>query len=92
MSTLKPTSKELPIGAIVTKSSMEYETGDWGVEKPQIDLEKCTQCTLCHYFCPDGAITMKDDGDPEVHNNYCKGCGICAEECPVKCIEMVRTK
>ncbi|MBT7348114.1 4Fe-4S binding protein, partial [Candidatus Falkowbacteria bacterium] len=20
--------------------------------------------------------------------DYCKGCGICAEECPVKCIEM----
>jgi pyruvate ferredoxin oxidoreductase delta subunit len=20
---------------------------------------------------------------------YCKGCGICAQECPVKCIEMV---
>jgi Pyruvate/2-oxoacid:ferredoxin oxidoreductase delta subunit len=45
------------MGAVMTKSSMEYETGDWGVEKPQIDLEKCTQCTLCHYFCPEGAIT-----------------------------------
>ena len=20
--------------------------------------------------------------------DYCKGCGICAEECPVKCIKM----
>ncbi len=92
MSTRKPSSKELPIGAVATKSSMEYETGDWGVEKPQTDLEKCTQCTLCHYFCPEGAITMNDDGYPEVINKYCKGCGICAEECPVKCIEMVRTK
>ena len=89
---VKPKSSELPKGAVMTKSSMEYETGDWGVEKPNIDLEKCTQCTLCHYFCPEGAILMKDDGYPEVRNNYCKGCGICAEECPVKCIVMVRTK
>jgi pyruvate ferredoxin oxidoreductase delta subunit len=21
---------------------------------------------------------------------YCKGCGICSEECPAKCIAMVR--
>ena len=90
MSAQKPGSKELPKGAVMTKSSMEYPTGDWGVEKPLIDLERCTQCTLCHYFCPEGTITMNDDGDPEVDNNYCKGCGICAEECPVKCIEMVR--
>ena len=90
MSAQKPGANDLPKGAVMTKSSLEYPTGDWGVEKPQIDLERCTQCTLCHYFCPEGTIPMKDDGYPEVNFDYCKGCGICAEECPVKCIEMVR--
>jgi pyruvate ferredoxin oxidoreductase delta subunit len=74
----------------MTKSSLEYPTGDWGVENPVINLERCTQCTLCHYFCPEGTIAMNDDGDPIVNYDFCKGCSICAEECPVKCIEMVR--
>jgi Pyruvate/2-oxoacid:ferredoxin oxidoreductase delta subunit len=33
---------------------------------------------------------MREDGYTEVDLKYCKGCGICAKECPVKCIEMVR--
>ncbi len=45
---------------------------------------------LCHFYCPEGAIKVREDGFIEVDLRYCKGCGICAEECPVKCIEMVR--
>jgi len=82
--------RELPKGAVPYRSSEEYETGDWGVEQPRIDKKKCTQCTLCHFFCPEGAITIGEDGCPVVDTKYCKGCGICAEECPVKAIEMVR--
>jgi pyruvate ferredoxin oxidoreductase delta subunit len=26
---------------------------------------------------------------PEIDYRYCKGCGICAEECPTKAIAMV---
>jgi 2-oxoacid:acceptor oxidoreductase delta subunit (pyruvate/2-ketoisovalerate family) len=88
----KPNWRELPKGAVSTKSSMEYETGDWGVEKPEIDRERCTKCMFCHFFCPEGAIHVRDDGYTEVDLRYCKGCGICADECPVKCIAMVRKK
>jgi pyruvate ferredoxin oxidoreductase delta subunit len=82
--------RELPKGAVSYKSSREYKTGDWGVEAPEIDREKCTKCTLCHIYCPEGAIKMREDGYTEVDLDYCKGCGICAKECPVKCIVMVR--
>ena len=92
MSEQKPNWRELPKGAVSTKSSIEYETGDWGVEKPEIDREKCTKCMFCHFFCPEGAIHVRDDGYTEVDLRYCKGCGICADECPVKCIVMVRKK
>jgi len=92
MTVEKENWKSLPIGTVSMKSSVEYETGDWGVTKAITDLEKCTQCTLCHFFCPEGAIRMKEDGYPEVDYKYCKGCGVCAEECPVKCIEMVMKK
>ncbi|MFQ5885170.1 MAG: 4Fe-4S binding protein, partial [Thermoplasmata archaeon] len=38
---------------------------------------------------PDACIER--DGDKiEINLKYCKGCGICAEECPVKAIIMVR--
>jgi len=37
MSDQKPGWRELPKGAVPYKSSTEYETGDWGVEKPEID-------------------------------------------------------
>ena len=88
MSDVKPGWKDLPKGAVVTKSSAEYETGDWGIEKPVFDMSKCSKCTLCHFFCPEGAISIGEEGYPEVDERYCKGCGICAYECPVKCITM----
>jgi pyruvate ferredoxin oxidoreductase delta subunit len=32
---------------------------------------------------------MWDGVRVEVNYDYCKGCGICAQECPVKAISMV---
>lgn len=89
MSEQKPGWKDLPKGAVSTKSSRDYETGDWGIEKPEFDRSKCTKCMLCHFYCPEGAITVREDGYTEANVKYCKGCGICAEECPVSCITMV---
>jgi pyruvate ferredoxin oxidoreductase delta subunit len=37
-------------------------------------------------FCPDGVISRSFP--LEIDLEYCKGCGICAEECPVDAIEM----
>jgi len=92
MTESKPGWRELPRGAVSTKSSTEYETGDWGIEAPEFDREKCTKCMLCHFFCPEGSIKVRDDGYTEVDLRYCKGCGVCAVECPVKCITMVVKK
>jgi len=41
-------------------------------------------------YCPEGVIEKKEDGHFEIDLLYCKGCGICAKECPTKNIEMVR--
>ncbi len=62
------------------------KTGSWRNVTPVIDYEKCTRCMFCWKFCPDLAISCADP--PEVILDYCKGCGVCAEECPVNCIEM----
>ncbi|MBS7637430.1 4Fe-4S binding protein [Candidatus Bathyarchaeota archaeon] len=53
--------------------------------RPQVDRGKCTDCKLCHHYCPDGAMGF----EAVVDLNYCTGCGICSEVCPVKAISMV---
>jgi Pyruvate/2-oxoacid:ferredoxin oxidoreductase delta subunit len=43
-------------------------------------------------MCPDNAIIKIEPGQSyayEVDLDYCKGCGICARECPAGAIEMV---
>ncbi|MDD2803876.1 MAG: 4Fe-4S binding protein, partial [Methanocorpusculum sp.] len=44
-------------------------------------------CGICAMFCPDAVI---DPDTLEIDLVYCKGCGICSNECPKKCIQMVR--
>ncbi len=47
----------------------------------------CIYCDNCYLYCPDMAITKLDDGY-EVNMDYCKGCGLCVEECPTGSIAM----
>lgn len=48
----------------------------------------CFHCDNCYGFCPDGAIHKAPDGTLEIDYEYCKGCGICASECPCGAIKM----
>ncbi len=51
----------------------------------------CFSCDNCYGVCPDNAVIKL--GAPEepyaFDYDYCKGCGICAAECPCGAIEMV---
>ncbi|MDR1362256.1 MAG: FAD-dependent oxidoreductase [Holosporaceae bacterium] len=49
----------------------------------------CFHCDNCYGYCPDCAIRKDNDGSLEMDYNYCKGCGICAAECPCGAIKMV---
>jgi pyruvate ferredoxin oxidoreductase delta subunit len=83
----QPGYKEIPPAGVTFKPATDYKTGDWRNKRPHIDEKKCIKCLTCWVFCPDGAISWDSK---QVHFNFdfCKGCGICANECPVKCIEM----
>lgn len=83
--------RELPIGALILEpgNSSEYETGSWRTFRPVIDMAKCTHCMFCWVYCPDSSIVVKDSRLVEVDLEHCKGCGICARECPPKVITMV---
>lgn len=65
------------------------KTGTWRVLRPQLDATRCNKCLLCWIFCPDAAVHRTEDG-LTIDYEYCKGCGICAVECNVKAITMVR--
>jgi len=60
----------------------------WRTLWPTIDLQPCNRCNLCILYCPDAAIVSNADGDPQVEDDWCKGCGICAAECPKQCVRM----
>jgi Pyruvate/2-oxoacid:ferredoxin oxidoreductase delta subunit/thioredoxin reductase len=43
----------------------------------------CNQCDNCYFFCPDVAVKRGwDMNDRHIDYDYCKGCGLCAAECP----------
>jgi pyruvate ferredoxin oxidoreductase delta subunit len=43
---------------------------------------------MCQTFCPEGCVHEESDGKFLPDYSYCKGCGICAAECPKDAIEM----
>ena len=69
-------------------------TGTWITFKPVLNEDKCillksdkARCHFCWMYCPEATISRTIP--PEVNYTYCKGCGICAKECPHNAIEMV---
>ncbi|MCW9050723.1 MAG: NAD(P)-binding protein [Motiliproteus sp.] len=50
----------------------------------------CLECDNCYGVCPDNAVLKLGPGKGfEFKYDYCKGCGMCVEECPCGSIEMV---
>jgi len=50
----------------------------------------CFECDNCYGVCPDNAVIKLGPGQRFAINlDYCKGCGICAAECPCGAIDMV---
>ncbi len=80
---------------IVKKSSTQplisysRNVSDWRVMRPVIEKLKCVGCKRCWVYCPETAIEMKEN-KAEINYDYCKGCGICSEECLVGAVKMVR--
>ncbi|MDP1593036.1 MAG: NAD(P)-binding protein [Gallionella sp.] len=50
----------------------------------------CFECDNCYGVCPDNAVIKLGPGKRFKFNyDYCKGCGMCATECPCGAIKMV---
>ena len=85
------TWKDIEVGGIATEpgSARRYETGSWRSQRPTYNHTRCLKCGLCQIYCPEGCIFENDEGGFEASLFHCKGCGICARECPTKVITMV---
>jgi len=63
------------------------------------EAERCLSCGLCfdcgncYMYCPDNAVKISSStGRYEFDLDFCKGCGLCAKECPCHYIQMTLEK
>src|SRR5215475_15949252 len=50
----------------------------------------CFECDNCFGVCPDNAVVKLGPGERfRIDLEFCKGCGLCARECPCGAIDMV---
>lgn len=101
---LFPAWTEVTLGCVVPEpgTAVEYLTGDWRSFYPKTDETKCVACGLCWLLCPDSSrrLVKRQKAAPgamyteyfDFDFNYCKGCGVCAAECPTRAIVMLEDK
>ena len=59
----------------------------WRTARPVVDHGQCVMCRQCYLVCPDGAIYLQEE-QIAVDYDFCKGCGVCANECLKDALEM----
>jgi 2-oxoglutarate ferredoxin oxidoreductase subunit delta len=71
-------------------------------EQPEVKKEKfevefyrdwCKGCGICVAFCPAGALSMNDKGEPEIiKEELCTGCTWCEIRCPDFAVQVKEKK
>ncbi|MBN1110219.1 MAG: 2-oxoacid:acceptor oxidoreductase family protein [Methanomassiliicoccales archaeon] len=96
-----PEWRDIPLGTTLAAGSekgvaigpggaIQNLTGSWRTRTPHYDRDKCVRCLRCWFSCPDACIKREEDDHVSWELDYCKGCGICAQVCPAKAIDMVK--
>ena len=85
-------ASRLPVSERVSGFA-EIDSG-FSQEVAMAEAERCLSCGVCNVcgncwlFCPDTCIFSRNGGY-EINYDYCKGCGVCANECPCNAIMMI---
>lgn len=79
--------KDIPL-PIAVPGNLQTINAGFRSFRPVLDNAKCVSCMMCYVMCPDGCIYSEQE-QLVIDYDYCKGCGICAQECKVKAIEMI---
>ncbi|MCX5683810.1 MAG: 4Fe-4S dicluster domain-containing protein [Planctomycetota bacterium] len=97
-----PGLDKLSIGCVAPPGmSVLNKTGAWRTNRPVFKHVTCIGCRACELVCPEGCVFENPGAKHTVEKlkrempnrdfdlDYCKGCGMCAAECPVQDIDMV---
>lgn len=80
-----PKDKEVPFAGCTPAPKTEQDmmiTGNWRIKRPVINRELCNLCMYCIIYCPDASWQLSEDGQEVEWNwKYCKGCGVCVNQC-----------
>jgi len=93
---------KLSIGCVAPPAgSMINKTGAWRTMMPVFKHVACNGCRACEMVCPEGCVfenptekhalagAKREIANRDYDPDYCKGCGMCAHECPVDDIDMI---
>jgi 2-oxoacid:acceptor oxidoreductase delta subunit (pyruvate/2-ketoisovalerate family) len=82
--------EDLPAGGSVAPAeAAQPATGGWRTTgRPVPRLEACVNCLLCWLYCPDSAVLLDGETFVGIDYDYCKGCELCVEVCPVGALVM----
>jgi 2-oxoacid:acceptor oxidoreductase delta subunit (pyruvate/2-ketoisovalerate family) len=79
----------------VVRQQLRRSAGRPGRNTAQFEARRCLscgncfECDNCYGVCPDNAVIKLGPGKRFQFNyDYCKGCGVCVEECPCGAIKM----
>ena len=73
-----------PVATVLSKML----AGDWRAMRPVVARDRCVKCAVCWLYCPVQCVVEKAAWF-DIDLAACKGCGICAAECPCGAIDMV---
>jgi len=83
-----PVTKE--VGGFRPARSEQFKKYTSRTQRPVVNFETCTKCTLCWLNCPDASFDVTPDKTYDANLEACCGCGVCEAVCPVEdCITMV---
>ena len=75
---------------IYGESADYFDLRQWALAETErcFSCGTCIECDNCVHYCPDLAV-KHEAGGYVVLTDYCKGCGLCVEECPRGSLHMV---
>ncbi len=90
-----PPTVQPALDAARRASSFEEVVGGLTAETALFEARRCLscgncfECDNCFGVCPDNAVIKLGPGKRfQINYDYCKGCGMCATECPCGAIRM----
>jgi heterodisulfide reductase subunit A len=60
-----------------------------GAVKASVDKDICVNCDACVVSCIFNAVEAEFFGLPNIIEANCKGCGVCAAECPMGAMQLI---